>query len=186
MNRFVIAEPKKCIGCRTCEVACVLAHTVGNETLALSPENFAPRLKVIKGTKISTAVMCRQCEDAPCVNVCPNGALVYAQNSVQVIQERCIGCKTCVVACPFDAMEVISRPIERAIAGSAVAGTMKAEAHKCDLCSGRDAGPACIPVCPTKAIHLVDRNMLEATVRKRQERAALDMGGGVLVLGFLH
>lgn len=180
MNRFVIAEPRKCIGCRTCEVACVLAHSDGNAVVALTPANFAPRLKLIRGLKISTPVLCRQCEDAPCVNVCPNGALVYGQNSVQVIQERCIGCKTCVVACPFGAMEVISRPVVRQLGGAPAANSMKAEAHKCDLCVGRETGPACIPVCPTKALLLVDRNMLEATVRQRQERAALDMASDSL------
>ena len=52
MNRFVIAEPDKCIGCRTCEVACALAHPIGTGTgEALSPANFRPRLKLVKGLR---------------------------------------------------------------------------------------------------------------------------------------
>ena len=74
MNRFVIAEPDKCIGCRTCEVACVLAHPTGAEN-DLTPENFRPRLRLVKGLKLTAPVQCRQCENAPCVNVCPTGAL---------------------------------------------------------------------------------------------------------------
>lgn len=91
MNRFVIAEPDKCIGCRTCEVACVLAHPTGAEN-DLTPENFRPRLRLVKGLKLTAPVQCRQCENAPCVNVCPTNALVYSADTVQLIRERCIGC----------------------------------------------------------------------------------------------
>ena len=63
MNRFVIAEPDKCIGCRTCEVACVLAHPTGAEN-DLTPENFRPRLRLVKGLKLTAPVQCRQCENA--------------------------------------------------------------------------------------------------------------------------
>lgn len=109
MNRFVIAEPDKCIGCRTCEVACVLAHPTGAEN-DLTPENFRPRLRLVKGLKLTAPVQCRQCENAPCVNVCPTNALVYSADTVQLIKERCIGCQTCVLACPFGAMEIVSKP----------------------------------------------------------------------------
>lgn len=85
MNRFVIAEPDKCIGCRTCEVACVLAHPTGAEN-DLTPENFRPRLRLVKGLKLTAPVQCRQCENAPCVNVCPTNALVYSADTVQLIQ----------------------------------------------------------------------------------------------------
>ncbi len=62
---------------------------------------------------VSTATACRQCEDAPCANVCPNGAISRDKGFVHVMQERCIGCKTCVVACPYGAMEVVVRPVIR-------------------------------------------------------------------------
>lgn len=62
---------------------------------------------------VSTATLCRQCEDAPCANVCPNGAISRDKGFVHVMQERCIGCKTCVVACPYGAMEVVVRPVVR-------------------------------------------------------------------------
>lgn len=172
MNRFIVAEPKKCISCRTCEVACVLAHSGAAGVGALNPATFAPRLRVIKGLTISTPVTCRHCEDAPCANVCPSGAIVYSQNSVQVLQDRCVGCKTCMVACPFGAMDVITVPVSKTFAGVKVSNGVKAEAHKCDLCVGQADGPACIKVCPTKALHVVDRAAMDATLRQRQERAA--------------
>ena len=173
MNRFIIADPKKCIGCRTCEVACVLAHN-GGRLEALNKANFAPRLKVVKGLNVSTAIMCRHCEDAPCANVCPNGAIVRAADSIQVLQEKCIGCKTCVVACPYGAMSVVTKQVEVMFNGLSQGFCLKAEAQKCDLCEGQAAGPACISVCPTQALHMIGRDTMQAMLRKKQMRAALD------------
>ncbi|NVO15252.1 MAG: 4Fe-4S dicluster domain-containing protein [Rhodoplanes sp.] len=174
MNRLIVSEPSKCIGCRTCEIACVLAHSKSNDVDAMSKKDFAPRLKLIRTLNISTPVTCHHCDDAPCLNACPAGAIVYRADTVQVDQERCIGCKTCVVACPFGAMDVISVPARRAFAGVQIANGMKAEAHKCDLCLGRDGGPACAEVCPTKALHVMDEAALETTRRLRQQRAAVE------------
>lgn len=174
MNRFVIAEPGKCIGCRTCEIACALAHPDGSDA-PLSPENFTPRLTVVRTSTVTTPVLCRQCDDAPCVKACPSGAVQQCGDSVQVDQSRCVGCKTCVVACPFGAMNVVTRslPVQP---GRVYASTrQQAQAVKCDLCTNRPTGPACIPACPTKALHLVDRNALDATLRRRQLQAALDL-----------
>lgn len=61
MNRFILADTEKCIGCRTCEVACVVSHQG-----MLSAGAFAPRIRVVKGGAFTTAVGCHQCEDAPC------------------------------------------------------------------------------------------------------------------------
>jgi electron transport protein HydN len=69
MNRFIIADANKCIGCRTCEVACVVSHQDNQDCASLTPETFLPRIHVIKGVNVS-ATLCRQCEDAPCANVC--------------------------------------------------------------------------------------------------------------------
>lgn len=67
------------------------------------------------------------------------------------MQERCIGCKTCVVACPYGAMEVVVRPVIRHSGAGLNVVAEKAEANKCDLCFHRDSGPACMEVCPTHA-----------------------------------
>ncbi len=174
MNRFIVAEPNRCIGCRTCEVACVLAHAGTAGLSGLSAATFAPRLQVIKSLNISVPVTCHHCEDAPCVNACPSGAIVYRQNTVQVEQERCLGCKTCVVACPFGAMEVVTLPAARRFAGVTIALGVKAEAQKCDLCIDRPEGPACVSVCPTDALHVMDEDFLAETVRHRREHFALD------------
>ena len=170
MNILVIADPMKCIGCRTCEVACVLAHAAPDALNTLAAAFFTPRLKVIKTSRVSAPVQCRQCEDAPCAKVCPTGALVHSHNSVQVIQSRCIGCKSCVMACPYGAMEIVTREtLEQRQASSKTL----VEAYKCDLCIHRPQGPSCIEVCPTKSVYTIDAQALEARLQKRREQAAL-------------
>lgn len=174
MNRFIFADASKCIGCRTCEVACVVSHYEAQDCSAITPQSFQPRIHVIKGVDVSTATMCRQCEDAPCARVCPNGAITRNGDFVHVHQERCIGCKTCVVACPYGAMEVVVRPVVRSSGAALNVIAQKAEANKCDLCHHRAEGPACIDACPTNAIVCVDRDRLEQLSRDKRRRAALD------------
>jgi electron transport protein HydN len=176
MNCFVIAEPDKCIGCRTCEVACVLAHPAdvpkGSE---LSSENFHPRLKLVRNLKMTAPVQCRQCENAPCVNVCPSGALFYDRNIVQLSAERCIGCQSCVIACPFGAMEMVTRPVGEQNPGAPYAKAAVSVAQKCDLCIDVETGPACMQVCPTKAFHLVDPDAIRNKTHKKREKSAFNM-----------
>ena len=106
MNRFIIADATKCIGCRTCEVACAVSHQENQDCAALSPDEFISRIRVIKDHSWTTAVACHQCEDAPCANVCPVDAISREHGHIFVEQSRCIGCKSCMLACPFGAMEV--------------------------------------------------------------------------------
>lgn len=98
MNQFLIANAQRCIGCRTCEVACAVAHQQAQDVAALSTNHFAPRIRVVKSGEISTATACRQCEDAPCASVCPQGAIQRDNDVWWVDQRRCIGCKSCMVA----------------------------------------------------------------------------------------
>ena len=178
MNRFVIADPKKCIACRTCEVACALAHPIGEATaVTLSHENFKPRLHVIKTANISAPVQCRQCENAPCVNSCPTSALKYVEGTVQLDEECCIGCQTCVIACPFGAMEMIDVPVKQTDLGSLSSHKTVSISHKCDLCLKRKngVGPACIEVCPTHALYLVDQTKRDSSTDQKREKTLLAM-----------
>ncbi|EOG1819086.1 4Fe-4S dicluster domain-containing protein [Enterobacter hormaechei] len=143
MNRFILTDPEKCIGCRTCEVACMMSQS------SATPEALTSRIRVVKGGTFTTAVGCHQCEDAPCANVCPTGAIHRAAGAWLVEQARCIGCKSCMVACPFGAMQV--RVVEDRV-----------QALKCDLCAHREGGPACVEACPTHALRCIDPARLRA------------------------
>jgi electron transport protein HydN len=159
-----------------------MAHAGASGMAGFATTPFAPRLRVIRSMSISTPVTCHHCEDAPCVNACPSHAIVYRQNTVQVEQERCLGCKTCVVACPFGAMEVVTVPAHRHFGGVTVSVGVKAEAQKCDLCVDHAGGPACVSVCPTDALHVMDKSYLEETLLRRREHSAQDAPGPALRL----
>jgi glutamate synthase small subunit-like protein len=158
MNRFIMVNSQQCIGCRACEVACVMAHH--NEQHALSQREFTPRITVVKEGNRHRAVTCHHCENAPCVQSCPNGAIARENDSVQVEQQKCIGCKACVVACPFGTMDIV------------VTASGKVSAQKCDLCAGRPQGPACVENCPADVLALATPHILNQLSRARRLRTA--------------
>lgn len=166
-NRFIVADAEKCIGCRTCEIACVMSHS---NDINMSPAEFQPRLKVIKGMSVTVPVMCKHCDNAPCANGCPTNAIVRQNNSIQVIQERCIGCKNCVIACPFGAMTVVTQELDSANAGT----QYQSQALKCDLCVDNPTGPACISVCPTDVLRVVEPKSMSQLIQEKQRRTALE------------
>lgn len=169
MNRFVLANTQDCLGCRACEVACVMAHN--DEQHVLTPGQYHPRIHVIEQNQHRSAVTCRHCEDAPCLQSCPNNAIRRENGSVQVNGQRCIGCKSCVVACPFGAMEMIDQGENHT----------RHIAEKCDLCASRENGPACIDNCPSGALKLVTPDTLAALSRARRlQTANREHGGGAL------
>lgn len=177
MNPFIVADAESCIGCRSCEVACVVAHHEGQ--FPDKPEYFTPRVKVFKGDQCATAVFCHHCEDAPCASTCPNGAIVELNNRVQVIQEKCIGCKTCMIACPFGMMTVVTETVQPASHRLADV-YRRTEAQKCDLCLDQPDGPACIKTCPTQALTLVDQQYLLHQQQQKRQHMALNEHNGRL------
>ncbi len=181
MNRFVIAEASRCIGCNTCMAACATAH----KAAGLQSQ---PRLTLTKTEDISAPVLCRHCEEAFCARVCPVNAITQdAESSRVVVDEKsCVGCKMCALACPFGAIT----PSGTSTAGVAGVKTMtptfsksldpmlaweigvRTVAVKCDLCAFNPDGPACIRVCPTKGLVLVDHETLRrANVIKKKNNA---------------
>jgi electron transport protein HydN len=175
MNRFVSAIPARCIGCRTCELACAVAHPSGAAPGPLTAGTLSPNLSTVKTKTVSAAVTCHHCEDAPCLNACPTAAISYRQGTVQIAQDRCIGCKTCMMACPFGAIRVTAGPVFRRFAGMTLALGIRARAQKCDLCIDLPGGPACVSVCPTKALRLVDSHQAEDVLHQRRRRSAQEL-----------
>ncbi|MFM2486886.1 4Fe-4S dicluster domain-containing protein [Celerinatantimonas yamalensis] len=184
MNRFVIADPSLCIGCNTCVAACSQAHL----SEGLQGE---PRLKVMRTAEESAPQMCHQCEDAPCITVCPVGAIRRENDAIVLNESLCVGCKLCAIACPFGAITLSgSKPIdipegvcspmapppERAPRSVSPLLDWKkgvrSVAVKCDLCAFLDQGPACVATCPTGAIIEVSQLALDqANTRKRRQSA---------------
>ncbi|MDR1607821.1 MAG: 4Fe-4S dicluster domain-containing protein [Deltaproteobacteria bacterium] len=165
MNGFVQGDPLLCIGCRTCAIACVVAHE-GKRIFEIDPDgyDFHPRLKIVKTWAVSVPVQCKHCENPACQAVCRSEAITRIDGKVLVDREKCIGCKSCVEACPFGAVNMAPLGFERNPDGS-----NRSVAHKCDLCHELDGGPACQRVCPTEALRLVEREDLERILfTKRQ------------------
>ncbi|HGJ5889812.1 MAG TPA: FAD-dependent oxidoreductase [Arsenophonus apicola] len=158
MNKMIIADPSECIGCHVCEIACVVAHN--HQCWPRSTREFVPRIRVLNEAKNSIAVTCRHCNNAPCITSCPVNALSFVNATVQLDQTRCIGCKSCIIACPFGAIDMVL-----AVDSDIVL------AQKCDMCQTINTGqPACVTHCPTQALRIVDEQTLLTLRQERQQR----------------
>jgi glutamate synthase small subunit-like protein len=168
MNKFIVADSANCIGCHVCEVACVTAHH--QDSWPVQRSDFLPRIHVLFHSKASSATTCHHCNNAPCVTSCPTQALQFVNNSVQFKKTLCIGCKNCVVACPFGAIEMVANDDDAPLL-----------AHKCDLCSEHSSGQqACVASCPTQALRLIDEVSITALRKERQVRSVMGQLTGPL------
>jgi carbon-monoxide dehydrogenase iron sulfur subunit len=134
----------KCVGCRSCEISCSVAHSESKELAKAVYETSVPKYRVwledIEG--FSVPLQCRQCEAAPCVQVCPTKAITRKklEEPVVIASELCVGCSSCVTVCPWGVIRLSKD-------GKVII--------KCDLCIERlQAGkePACVEGCPTGAL----------------------------------
>lgn len=180
MNTFVVANPHKCIGCKACEIACAIAHLKSDiHTASVNETSFLPRVHLIRAPQVTMPIQCRQCEDAPCANVCPVNAITQEENCIVVHSERCIGCKTCMIACPFGAMDMALEEelqgVLQVIDGDSKMLKQNMVAQKCDLCIGRLGGPACVEICPGEAFLIVSQQVLEDDIKEKRVSRAIEM-----------
>lgn len=167
-NAIVFSDPERCLGCHGCELACGVAHGGTGDLFAAAAAGLRlqPRNHVVGVGGVSLPVQCRQCEDAPCAFACPTGSIVQAEGRVVIREKSCLGCKVCVMVCPFGAITVKGESD-----GRDDARTNRGVARKCDLCAETGcSAPACIEACPTKAISLID--LEEFRQELREARAA--------------
>lgn len=168
MNYFVKGNPDLCIGCRTCMISCVIAHE-GRRIFEIDPDayDFNPKLHMVKTKQISVPVQCKHCEDPACMAACPNNCITIKDHSVYLDTKNCIGCKSCMEACPFGAIDMVEVKSMKQADGS-----LAVVANKCDLCAGVEGGPACVRTCPTDALKLVKEEELSERVENKRLEAA--------------
>lgn len=145
MEKILVIDANKCTGCRLCEQVCSVMHEG-----SVNPHRA--RIKIMKW-EIEGSVLpmvCRQCDDAPCMNICPMGAIEKNEETglVNVDYDKCIGCRMCISACPFGAMDydVVGKKV-----------------MKCDLCGG---DPQCASFCDPGAIRFEDKTRDSSDARK--------------------
>ena len=178
-----LIDLSKCTGCRGCQLACKQWNQQpASQTAQLGTYQNPPDLQSSTWTLIRFQEVadkdnvkwlfrkdgCMHCTDAACVKVCPSAALHYTEyGTVGIHHERCIGCKECITACPFDTPRY---------------DATTDKIYKCDLCIGRltaNQSPACVLSCPTGALTIGAK---DAMIRKAYARVK-ELGGDANVYG---
>ncbi len=156
--RIVAIDPTSCVACRNCEYACAFKQNGDFDR-----EDSHIRVNYYPEERACIPWTCVHCADGWCVEVCPAGAITRDPDTGAVLidEERCAGCKMCLLACPagsihFDPKAHVSR--------------------KCDLCGG---DPSCVKFCTSGALQYVEeqdaysfrRQGLDARLRRLIELA---------------
>jgi len=183
-ENVMLIDVSKCTGCRSCQVACkqwngLPAESTTNTGTYQNPPDLAPNtwtlVRFREVAERSGDVQwlfwkdgCMHCNDATCIKVCPVGAISRTDWGAVVTDcKKCIGCQSCVVACPFDKPRYSE-------------STNKS--CKCDLCVDRVENgllPACVQACPTGALSFGDKEEM----LKRAYKRVKELGGDASVYG---
>ena len=145
-GKVLMIDHEKCTGCRQCEMVCSVFHNG-----ASNPSRS--RIKVVKWEHVGfyLPMTCQNCEKPFCVEVCPTKACHkdLENQRVMIDRDKCIGCKTCIVACPF---------------GAPLYDKVERISIKCDYCDG---DPQCVRFCEARAIGYVEED--QVGVNKKRE-----------------
>ncbi|HUW08669.1 MAG TPA: 4Fe-4S dicluster domain-containing protein [Anaerolineae bacterium] len=147
MTKLLMVDYEKCVGCRTCEIACSMGHEG-----AINPARS--RIGVVKWEMPGKGIpmTCAHCEQAPCQAICPVGAISRCDSSgVTIDYDLCIGCRMCAAVCPFGAINFDS---------------IGKRVSKCDLCDG---DPLCAKFCAYGALQYVEAS--RQTLTKQRQAA---------------
>jgi len=160
----IFIDPEKCMGCRACEIACAVEHSLSKTLVGAIFEKPqpTPRIRVVNVDDLFyVPLRCQHCKDAPCMNVCPTKALYRSEEGFVLLNpEKCIGCLMCTLACPFGHPRY--DPERKTIV-------------KCDFCIDRIRSgkpPACVEACPTQALRY---GRLEEFLEEMSREAAKNM-----------
>lgn len=141
----VYVNEKWCLGCHLCEYNCAFANSGDdNFVRAIKGKSIHPRIQIEQNEKngICFAVSCRHCNEPLCVKSCITGALSKVNGVISIDKSRCVGCYTCIMACPY----------------GAISPSPDGPAEKCELCvKNADGEPRCVKGCPNGAIVFEER-----------------------------
>lgn len=151
MSKSIFVDSARCIGCHSCQIACVGSHRSFNNVQG-TIDSSSPRLYMSRQRTGIAFSHCHHCLNAPCLASCPIQAISSANDVILVDAARCDGCGKCAPACPFDAMSMVPAPAPLQQADV----PERQVAQKCDLCNTKAEGPACVQACPLKIIYLID------------------------------
>ena len=162
-------DTKKCVGCMDCVVACKTENQtpLGFDRDWIAYENKGEYPKLLMEIR---SERCNHCNNPPCVYCCPSGAShIHVRGGVVLVyKEKCVGCKACIAACPYDARYV--HP--------------EGYVDKCTFCIHRveqGLDPACVSVCPTHCMHFGDLENpdsgISRLIRERRAHVLLDSAG---------
>jgi anaerobic carbon-monoxide dehydrogenase iron sulfur subunit len=154
MQKIIVAEATRCTGCRTCEMVCSV-----KKMGMVNPARA--RVHVVRFEKyvLEMPMLCQQCESAPCMNSCPVKAIERDEilDILKINYDRCIGCRTCMMVCPFGATGY--DPVARKV-------------YKCDQCEG---DPTCVKFCETKALQYVDASTANLKASRDSARKVFEL-----------
>ena len=185
MARYgMVIDTKRCVGCNACSVNCKITNN-------LPETNWGTRVLTEGGDEIDTpagvfpdvsmryiTVGCQHCENPACLEVCPTGATTKDEETgiVSVDSELCIGCESCIKACPYEGVRTLIKSPEYYL--DVVVGEYDAPPHKggtvekCTFCKNlidRGEVPACMQLCPGRARYWGDLDDPESDVSKAIE-----------------
>ena len=154
--KAILFDAKRCVGCLACVDACMQAHGQTGDYEQVKDLSATNYTAVIEKGDVYARKLCMHCLQPTCVSVCPVAALQKSpEGPVTYEASRCIGCRYCMQACPFN--------VPRYEWNKVVPGI-----QKCDMCVGRGAaGPACAEACPEEATIFGTRDDLLAEAHRR-------------------
>jgi len=170
--KTVFINPERCVGCKQCEIACAVEHSESKNLYQAVFEEPLPRrrIHVEPGLYLNTSFpnKCRHCDPAPCMQVCPTGAISRSDDLSEIVLidgNKCILCGMCGMVCPFDVI----------IYGSTWTARLRKDvAVKCDHCVDRQRqgkNPACVEICKVGALQFGEINELAKAARTRLSEA---------------
>jgi carbon-monoxide dehydrogenase iron sulfur subunit len=140
----IFVDDATCLGCKSCELACCIAHSVSKTLFGAVGEACPPQTRIhVEPYGLGAfPLQCRHCTEPQCAKACITGAMKWKDGAVVYDAASCLGCGMCVIACPFGLCEALK----------AAPKSNEAVISKCDLCADRNKGPACVEACPTGSL----------------------------------